>query len=394
MNSSAWLVGGRRTPFGRFGGGLRDVTVVDLGSQLALGTLETMGWDVELVDELLLGMGMIEGGHMVPARLIAEAAGFRLDLPTLTMDRACCSGMSVIGQARRAVATGSRSVLCIGMDILSRTPRLMHESRWGQRRGDLVVEDLLLLRSPLAGKAIAAYVGEIAVEYGVDRQQQDAWALQSHRRYFAAAARGVFDDEILPVSTPDGVLSTDEQPRGDTSLVKLAALKPVYGSPTVTAGNAPGLNDGGCAVVVADETSAWARSEPPLARLHGYVQTAGDATSSAYLPGDAIRMLVDSAGIGVEDLDVIEINEAFAATPLVSMRKLAAGDAALETRLHSITNINGGSVALGHPLGASGARVVLTAALELRRRRGRWAAAAVCGGFGQTDALLLERATA
>lgn len=391
MTGTAWLVGGVRSPFGRFGGSLRDVTVVELGRQLARGTLDKLDWPEELVDELLLGMGMLEGGLMVPARLIAEAAGFRLDLPTLTVDRACCSGMSIIGLAGRAVATGSRSVLCIGMDVLSRTPRLLHETRWGNRRGDMVVEDMLLLRSPLAGKAIAAYVGEVALEYGIDREAQDRWAVQSHERYFESAASGWFDDEIVSVDTPTGPFTTDEQPRADTSLEKLRQLTPVYGSPTVTAGNAPGLNDGGCGVVIADEATAWSGSVPPLARVHSYMQTAGEATSSAYLPGDAIRSLVETAGIGVEALDVIEINEAFAATPPVSLRKLAAGDQGLETRLRAITNVHGGSVALGHPLGASGTRVTLTAARELQRRKGRWAAAAVCGGFGQTDALLLER---
>lgn len=391
MLGSSWLVGGYRSPFGRFGGGLRDVPLVELGRQLVTTTLDRLAWPVALLDEFDVGIGMIEGGLMVPARQIAEAADLPLDLPTMTVDRACCSGVTVVGLAQRAVQTGARSVLCLGIDTLSQTPRLLHESRWGSRRGDLVVEDLLLLRSPLAGKPIATYVGEVALEHGVDRLEQDRWALQSHERYFAAAADGYYAGEIVPVTTPGGVVDTDEQPRRDTSLEKLQSLPPVYGSPTVTAGNAPGLNDGGCALVVANEATAWSGRQAPLARVHAYLQTAGEATSSAYLPGDAIRSLLKDAALDVGDLDVIEINEAFAATALVSLRKLADRDGALEQRLRERTNVHGGAVALGHPLGASGARLVLTAARRLQRTGGRWAAVAVCGGFGQTDAVLLER---
>jgi acetyl-CoA C-acetyltransferase len=369
---------------------LRDVPLVELGRQLTQGVLQQLQWPHELLDEFDMGVGMIGGGLLVPARQVAAASGLPLDLPTLTVDRACCSGMSVVGLAQRAILTGSRSVLCIGMDVLSRTPRLLHDSRWGNRRGDVTVEDLLLLRSPLAGKPIATYVGEVALEYGIGREEQDRWALQSHERYFAAKEAGYFDGELLPVDTPSGTFVTDEHPRRKSSLEILGGLPVVYGSPTVTAGNAPGLNDGGCALIVADEATAWA-SGPPLARIHSYLQTAEEATSSAYLPGDAIARLVKQAGLDIDHIDVIEINEAFAATPLVSLRKLAAGDEALEDRLRSRANVNGGAVALGHPLGASGARITLTAARELRRRDGRWAAVAVCGGFGQTDALLLER---
>jgi acetyl-CoA C-acetyltransferase len=369
---------------------LRDVPLVELGRQLTQGVLQQLQWPHELLDEFDMGVGMIGGGLLVPARQVAAASGLPLDLPTLTVDRACCSGMSVVGLAQRAILTGSRSVLCIGMDVLSRTPRLLHDSRWGNRRGDVTVEDLLLLRSPLAGKPIATYVGEVALEYGIGREEQDRWALQSHERYFAAKEAGYFDEELLPVDTPSGTFVTDEHPRRKSSLEILGGLPVVYGSPTVTAGNAPGLNDGGCALIVADEATAWA-SGPPLARIHSYLQTAEEATSSAYLPGDAIARLVKQAGLDIDHIDVIEINEAFAATPLVSLRKLAAGDEALEDRLRSRANVNGGAVALGHPLGASGARITLTAARELRRRDGRWAAVAVCGGFGQTDALLLER---
>jgi acetyl-CoA C-acetyltransferase len=213
----AWLIGGSRSPFGKFGGSLRDVPLVDLGRQTVLGTMERLEWPADLIDEMIVGIGMIGSGLMVPARQIAAASGLPLDLPTLTIDRACCSGATTVGLARRAIVGGARSVLCLGIETLSRTPRLLHDSRWA-KTGGLMVEDLLLLRSPLAGKPIATYVGEVAIEHGIDRQAQDEWALQSHHRYFAALEGGYFDDEIIPITTPSGTVAQDEQPRHDTSL--------------------------------------------------------------------------------------------------------------------------------------------------------------------------------
>jgi acetyl-CoA C-acetyltransferase len=192
------------------------------------------------------------------------------------------------------------------------------------------------------------------------------------------------------VETPGSPFSDDEHPRPDTTLEALARLPTVRNSPTVTAGNAPGLNDGAVALVVTDRASAWSGDQVPLARVAAYLQTAESPISSAYLPGLAIRRLLEEHEMKPEDLDVIEINEAYAATPLVSIRRLVDNDLALEETLLERTNVNGGAVAIGHPVGASGARLVLTAARQLRTVGGRWAAVAICGGFGQTDALLLE----
>lgn len=391
IDARAWLVGGRRSPFGRFGGALRDVSLLDLAGQTVRASLDALRWPVELVDELDMGVAMVGGGLMVPARQMAVLSGLPIDLPSLSIDRACCSGLTAVGLARRAVLTGSRSVIAAGAESMSNTPRLLHETRWGARRGDLVVEDLLLMRSPLTGTAIATYVGHVALEHGVSREDQDRWALQSHERWFDAHAAGFFDGEVLTMDVPAGAFGTDEPPRRDTSIERLAALGTVAESPTVTAGNAPGLNDGAVALVVASDEAVEEAGVEPLALIRGYAQLSGEADSSAYLPGVAIDRLLREASIDLSDLSVIEINEAFAATPLVSLRRLADGDAGLERDLATITNPNGGAVALGHPVGASGARVVLTAARELERGGGRFAVAAICGGFGQTDALLLER---
>ena len=386
----AWLVGGVRSAFGRFGGALAGVPLVDLGTQIARSALEHTGWAAESLGDFNVGVGMIEAGLMVPARQIAFEAGFRDDLPSITVDRACCSGTAIIGMASRTLDGGTGSVLCLGVETMSRTPRLLHRSRGTDRYGDLEVEDLLLMRSPLTGTSIAEYVGKVALEHGVDREAQDEWALGSHSRYFAARDAGFFDDELVPVSTPDGEHTEDEPPRSDTSIEKLSALPTVRNSPTITAGNAPGLNDGACAVVVATADEAETHGRTPLARIHSYLQTAGSPTSSAYLPGLAIQRLAEEAGISLTDIDVIEINEAYAATPLVSIRRMAGADPGLEKELMTRTNVNGGAVAIGHPIGASGTRLALTAARRLSRNGGRWAAVAICGGFGQADALLLE----
>jgi acetyl-CoA C-acetyltransferase len=391
VSDHVWLIGGVRTPFGKFGGGLRDVPLVDLGVHTVNAVLERFAWPIERVAEMNVGIAMLEGGLMVPARQIALRAGLPETLPTLTVDRACCSGMTVAGLGMRTVRDGASSVVALGAESMSRTPRLLHETRWGQRRGDMVVEDMLLLRSPVAGKSIATYAGEEALALGVGREDQDRWALRSQERYFAAAQAGYFDEEIVPVATPQGELAADEQPRPNVTLEALAGLPTVYDSPTVTAGNAPGLNDGACALLLGDETAAAASPTPPLARIRSYVAISGGPTSAVYLPGQAIAQLLEREGLSAADVDVIEINEAFAATAVTSVRTLAGGDAGLERELLDKTNTHGGAVAIGHPTGASGARILLTAARALAERRGRWAAVAICGGFGQTDAMLLER---
>jgi acetyl-CoA C-acetyltransferase len=347
-----------------------------------------------LVEEVDVGIGMIGAGMMVPARQIALAAGFPEHLPSLTVDRACCSGATTVGLGAHAIQRGAGSVLAVGVESLSRTPRLLHETRWGRRLGNLEVEDLLLMHSPVADEAIASYVGRVAVEHGIGREEQDRWALSSQRRHAEATTRGYFTAEIASVDTPGGPFTADEHPRPDTTLEALAALPTVRNSPTVTAGNAPGLNDGAVALVLANQATARDRGRAPLARVAAYLQTAESPISSAYLPGLAIAVLLEEHDLEPEDLDVIEINEAYAATPLVSVRRLAGDDRALEETLLQRTNANGGAVAMGHPIGASGARLVLTAARQLRETGGHWAAVAICGGFGQTDALLLETADA
>jgi acetyl-CoA C-acetyltransferase len=382
-----------RTPFGRFGGALRDVPAAVLAARAIDEVLGRSRIDPARIDAVYAGLGMIGAGTLTPARQAVLRSALPQRTPSLAIDRACCSGMTAIGLAWKDILLGEAEVaICGGFESLSSTPFLWPRQR-GDRPGPVEVRDPLMLRADVIDKAIATYTGEEAVRLGIGREPQDAWAAESHRRYFAAEAAGYFAFERFAWTGDPGAsagLGTDEAPRPDATLEKLARLETVYGSPTVTAGNAPGLNDGAAFLLLAERGAAQALGLQPLARILDYVQLADGPTSGSYTPALAIRRLLDRGGRRVEDLRLIEINEAFAATPLVSTLKLAGGDARAAEALRRRTNAHGGAVALGHPLGASGARIVSTLINGLRRQSGGLGAAAICGGFGQGDGILLE----
>ncbi len=392
MDHNVVIIDAVRTPFGKFGGRLREYSAIELGALAAKALLARAGIRPEELSETIFGCGIIDASTAVPARQINFKVGIPATTPSLTVDRACCSSMTAIALASMKVRFGeARIVLAGGIESCSQTPFLMRGTRWGRKLGDFSVEDPMHVRNPITGLALTVVTGEKALEYGVSREEQDQWSYQSHRKYFAAYEAGVYAEEILPLRVEGhGVVAVDEGPRRDTSPEKLAALPTAYGSPTVTAGNAPGLNDGASAVILLSREEAARRGLTPLAEVVAYAQLSGDLESSVYMPGHAIVEAAKKAGIGLRDLKCIEINEAFAAMPLVSTKIMAGGDAKELTRLRSMTNVNGGSVAIGHPPGASGARVVMAAARELRRRGGGYAAAAICGGFGQADAVILK----
>ncbi|MBI3370937.1 MAG: thiolase family protein [Betaproteobacteria bacterium] len=381
-----------RTPFGRFGGKLREFSAVELGALAAKGVLARAGIQPAELSETIFGTGILDAATAVPARQINFKVGIPATTPSLTVDRACCSSMTAIGLASMKIRFGEASIVVAGgIESCSQTPFLMRGTRWGRRLGDFSVEDPMHVRNPITGLALTVVTGNKALEHGVSREEQDEWSYQSHRKYFAAFDAGVYEQEILAVALEgQALLTLDEGPRRETSLEKLAALPTVYGSPTITAGNAPGLNDGASAVILMSQEEASRRGLTPLAEIVAYAQLSGDLESSVYMPGHAILAAAKKAGIGLRDLKCIEINEAFAAMPLVSTKMMAGGDAKELARLRSMTNVNGGSVAIGHPPGASGARVAMAAARELRRRGGGYAAAGICGGFGQADALILK----
>jgi len=257
------------------------------------------------------------------------------------------------------------------------------------------MEEPLFLRNPILNIPLAVGAAEVALERGVSREEQDEWALQSHRRYFAALEENRFSEEIRPVTVnlAKGTavqMEHDESPRKDASLEKLRNLPTVYGSKTVTAGNAPGLNDGASALCLMTRQKQEEMGLSRLATVLSYANIAGDPLSSPYLPALAIQKAIGATGIGLGDLKRIEINEAFAATALVSTKVLGDGDSRKTENLRAITNVNGGAVAIGHPTGASGGRILMTLVYELRRIGGGFGAAAICGGYGQSDAIILR----
>ena len=383
-----------RTPFGRFEGALRGFDGPALGALAIDACVARSGVPAGAIDALYGGVGMIASAVLTPVRQAVLGSSLPETTPSAAIDRACCSGMTAIGMGFRDIRLGEASVVvCGGFESLSNTPLLWPRQR-ARRLGNVTVEDPLLIRGRAVQQPIAVYTGDEAIRRGVGREAQDAWAVESHRRYARAQADGYFEFERFTVEAPDPKgaareIKADESPRPDTSLEDLAKLQPVYGGKTVTAGNAPGLNDGAAFLTLCRRDFARAHGLEVLARIVDYVQVSGAPTSGTSTPALAIARLAERAGADACGWDAIEINEAYAATPLVSTLTLAKGDPATAERLRSRTNMHGGAVALGHPLGASGARIVMTLINGLRRRGGGRGVAAICGGFGQGDGMLV-----
>ena len=383
-----------RTPFGRFEGALAGIEAPRLGALAIDEVVARSGIAPNEIDALYSGVGMIAAAMLTPVRQAVLMSKLPETTPSAAIDRACCSGMTAIGMGMKDIRCGeARAVVCGGFESLSRTPILWPRQR-ARRIGDVSANDPLLMRGLTVDRPIPVYSGDEAVRHGIDRSQQDEWALQSHRRYFAAEESGYFDFERFAVEVYDGKaarrVTTDESPRADSSLEKLARLEPVYGGKTVTAGNAPGLNDGAAFLMLMRRDFADAHKLEPLARVVDYVQVCGGPTSGTATPATAIARLAQRVGRAPADWDLVEINEAYAATPLVSTLILAGGDRVETDKLRERTNVHGGAVAIGHPLGASGARIVITLINGLRRRGGGRGVAAICGGFGQGDAVMVE----
>jgi acetyl-CoA C-acetyltransferase len=391
------ILGYARTPFGRFFGALKNFSAPELGALAVNELLRRTGVSPARVTALYAGVGMASGGVFTPAREMVLKSELPDTTPSLAVDRACCSGMTALGLAWKDLVAGpligpGGLVIAGGCESLSRTPLWAPRVR-RTRPGDpsafdalAPVYDPLLLKSPVEGKAIADYTGEEAVAHGVTREHQDEWAVQSHARYFAAEGAGVFAAERFGVAG----LPADESPRVDTSASTLAALPTIYGSPTITAGNAPGLSDGAAFLLLGTRSMADKLGVPVLARLVDYVQVADGPTSGSYTPALAIQQLMKRQGRPLSDVDLFEINEAYAATPLVSTLRLGARVPERAAELRERTNIHGGAVALGHPLGASGARIAMHLVNALSRRGGGRGVAAICGGYGQGDGVMVE----
>jgi acetyl-CoA C-acetyltransferase len=386
------ILSGVRTPFGKFGGALAPLSAVELGAIAMRESIQRADVDKGDITHNIMGCVVQAGLGQVPSRQAAFKAGLGREVTSDTINRVCASGMRAVTLASDLIRLGHhRLIVAGGMESMSNAPYYVMGARWGLRMGNGELVDGVVhdgLTDPLLRVHMGEHGSKVAAEEKCTREEQDAWALRSHQRAIAAIDSGRMAEEIVPVVISDRkkgevVVDTDEAPRRDTSMEALARLKPVFDpNGTVTAGNAPGLNDGAAALVVASAEYAKAHGLKPLARILGYGEAAWDTPYLAYVPAMAAHNALKKLGMTVDDLDLVEINEAFASVVLISMRRLGLS----EDRV----NVNGGAIALGHPIGASGARITLTLIHELRRRGGGIGMAAICSGTAQGDAIIVQ----
>lgn len=391
-----------RTPYGKFGGTLKDVPSIDLGAMVIREVLQRANVKGEEVEETYYGVavpGEVGLETDVPARQATLKAGLPGDSVSLTLDRACCSSMAAVRLGYRAIKAGEIEIaLGVGAENMSRTPLVVPPYvRWGSRLGSIELWDGLFGLGYKGFNPVAVDTGEVALEYGISREDQDRWAYGSQIKYAKAFSAGKFviGEELMRVEVPQGkrppiILEQDEFPKPDTTLEKLSKLPLVYGSPTVTAGNAPGLDTGASAILIMSEKKAKEKGLKPLARIVSMIATATTPRLIAAIPGFTIQKVLEKAGIGLDQIDLIEVNEAFAAMPLVSAKILSNGDPEKMKSILEKTNVNGGAIAIGHPVGASGARILLTMIYELKRRGGGIGVASICGGLAQGEGAIVQ----
>ena len=380
---SSVIVSAVRTPFGKLGGGLADRSATELGALAIAAGLERAGLEPGEVEYVIMGQVLQAGAGQAPARQAAVGAGIPQEVAADTVNKVCASSIRAIEIADLMIRAGGHDVVVTGgMESMSNAPYLLQKARFGYRFGDGALVDSMThdgLTCTFDGLLMAQQNSVVARELGISREEQDAWALRSQERAARAQDEGRYDDELVPV----GDVTADEAIRRDTTLEKLAALQPVFDpAGTTTAGNAPGVNDGASCVVVTSEAFAFRRGIPILARVVSQAYVADDFAYLPRTPARAGALALEKAGRTVEDVKRIEINEAFAAVAANSTRLLGADP--------DTVNVNGGAIALGHPIGASGGRIVGTLVHELRREGGGLGLAAICSGGGQGDALLLE----
>ena len=377
------IVSAVRTPFGKLGGGLRAFEAPRLGAVAIRAALERTGLAGDEVEYVIMGQVLQGGAGQAPARQAAVGAGLPKEVPADTINKVCASSIRAVEMADQMIRAGDHDVIVAGgMESMSNAPYILKQARFGYRLGDGAVIDLMLhdgLVSSFDGKHMVEQASFVSRELGITREEQDEWALRSHQRAVAAADEGRYADELVAV---DGV-EADEAPRRDTSLEKLAALKPVFDPEgTTTAGNAPGVNDGAGALVVTSEEFAKRRGLEILATIVSQAYVADEFAYLARTPAKAGARALEKAGKTIDDVERVEINEAFASVTVNSVKMLGADPEKV--------NVNGGAVALGHPVGASGARILGTMIHELRRNGGGLGLAAICSGGGQGDAVLVE----
>lgn len=386
------IVAAARTPFGRFGGAFRNLTAVDLGAVAIREVVRRAGLNGPEIDQVILGncVGAATLGQ-VPARQAALKAGLPESVPVFSLEQACTAALLATRLGYQLIRHDEAEIAITGgMESMSQVPYVLPGARFGYRLGNNQVVDALVnaLTCPITGVHMGVYGGRGAAEHGITRQEQDLWAWRSHQRYFAAKEAGKFATETVPVEVADKkgaitIVEADEQPRADTSLEQLARLPVVFtGAGTVTAGNAPGLNDGAAALVMMAAMESRRRGLNPLARVVAVGQAAAAPSQIAEVPALAAQDALQRAGLTPNEIDLWEINEAFAAVTLVSIKLLGIDPERV--------NVNGGSVAIGHPVGATGARILMTLVYELRRRAGRYGLATICGAGAHGQAMIVE----
>jgi acetyl-CoA C-acetyltransferase len=385
------ILSAARTPIGKLGGGLASLDATELGATAITAALERADVDPGAVQHVIMGQVIQAGQGQIPSRQAQIKAGIPKEVPSETINKVCASGIRATGLLDAAIRAGDLEVgVGGGMESMSNAPYMLKGARFGFRMGDAKAIDSMMsdgLTNPFSGKHMAQEASEVAAELEMTRADMDRWSVRSHELAVKATDEGRLPEEIVAVTVKgrkgDTVVEVDEAPRRDASLESLSKLPPIFlKDGSHTAGNSPGVNDGGGALVVASDEWAKANGKIALATIVAQAQVADDFAYLARTPAKAAEKALAKAGLSVEDIDLWEINEAFASVTLNSMRMLGLDE--------NKVNVNGGAVALGHPIGASGARILGTLVYELRRRGGGLGCAAICSGGGQGDAVIVE----
>ncbi|MDF1999659.1 acetyl-CoA C-acetyltransferase [Peribacillus frigoritolerans] len=386
------IISGVRTPFGKFGGGLSSLTASQLGGIAIKEALVRAGIEVSQVDEVIMGNVLQAGQGQIPSRQAARHAGLPWEVKTETINKVCASGLRSVTLADQIIRLGEEEIIVAGgMESMSNAPYILPKARWGLRMGDGELKDTMIsdgLSCSFTGVHMGTYGNSTAEDLEITREEQDSWAYESHQKAIKAIDGGILAEEIISVQVPVRKgepisIEHDEAPRKDTSVGKLAKLGPAFNNEgTITAGNAPGVNDGAGALVLMSEERAEKEGKTPFAYILAHAEVAVEAKDFPKTPGLVINELLKKTGKSIEEIDLFEVNEAFAAVALASgkIANIEPGK----------VNVNGGAVALGHPIGASGARIIITLMHELKRRGGGLGIAAICSGGGQGDAILIE----
>lgn len=391
-----------RSPFSKFGGALKDFSLGKLGGLVVAEAIRRAGISPEDVEEVATGVNLPGADRSIARQVLIEAKVPPSSV-AYTVDRACCSSLAAINMASRSIRLGEANVTVAGgSENMSKVPYFLTDLRWGHRLGDVTLKDQLIIACPMTGKPRALQASEEADGFGITREEQDRWAVRSHQNYFKAKEAGHFKDELMSIEVGQEkgkpvVLSDDESPRSDSTLEKLAKLSTIYGSSTVTAGNAPGLSTGASALVLMSRKEAQRRNKQPLATLMAWAMASGHPDRIASIPAVSARLALKKAGMTIEQIDLVEINEAFAAVVLLSTLVLGDKDPKKAEAIRAKTNVNGGAIAIGHPTGATAARMVMTLMFELRRRRqasgdsrSYYGLATICGGIGEAEAVIVR----